>query len=73
MNNIEQLYNSYVKFTDQMIKEHEILSIAGVMLAQALSIYKTALNQDDYNTMIDRVSDLRDQVKTFNVDKKTLQ
>jgi len=69
MNNIEQLYNSYVKFTDQMIKEHEILSIAGVMLAQALSIYKTTLNQDDYNSMIDRVSDLRDQVKTFSVNK----
>lgn len=56
-----------------MAEEHELLAIAGVMLAQALSIYKTALNQDDYNTMIDRVSDLRDQVKTFNVDKKTLQ
>jgi len=73
MKNIGQLYNSYIKFGEQMAEEHELLAIAGVMLAQALSIYKTALNQDDYNTMIDRVSDLRDQVKTFNVDKKTLQ
>jgi len=70
MNNVEQLYNSYLEFSDQMTKEHSIYAIAGVMLAQALSIYKTTLSQDDYNNMIDKVSDSRDQVKTFDFDRR---
>lgn len=72
MDNVEQLYSSYLEFSDQMAKEHSIYAIASVMLAQALSIYKSTLSQGDYNTMIDRVSDLRDQVKTFDCNR-TLQ
>ena len=66
MNNVEQLYNSYLEFSDQMTKEHSIYAVAGVMLAQALSIYKTTLSQDDYNNMLDRVFESRNQVKTFD-------
>jgi hypothetical protein len=35
------------------------------MMAQALSIYKTALNDEEYNAIVDNISASRDQVKQF--------
>jgi hypothetical protein len=41
------------------------LAIAGIMTAQALSIYRTVLSEEDYNQMIDNISDSRDLVHSF--------
>ena len=64
-----KLYNSYLQFTDDQLNDHDAMAVAGIMLAQALSIYRTAMNDEDYNNMIDTISDSRDKVKSFNDDK----
>ena len=63
-----RLYNEYLQFTDDQLTNYDAMAVAGTMLAQALSIYKTAMNEDDYNKMIDTISDSRDKVKSFNDD-----
>lgn len=63
-----KLYNEYLQFTDDQLTNHDAMAVAGIMLAQALSIYKTAMNDDDYNKMIDTISESRDKVKSFNDD-----
>jgi hypothetical protein len=35
------------------------------MMAQALSIYKTAMSDEDYNNIVDNISASRDQVNSF--------
>jgi hypothetical protein len=62
---IEEIYSKYIKFTEIMLEEYDSLEIAGVMTAQALSIYRTAMTEVEYNQMVDSISDSRDLVYTF--------
>ena len=43
-------------------KEHNPIEIAAILVAQALSIYKTVLEEDEYNNMVDSISDSRDKI-----------
>jgi hypothetical protein len=45
------------------------MAIAGVMVAQAMSMYRTLLSDEEYHKMINFISDNRDNVKTFEVPK----
>ena len=63
---LETLYACYLGITDKMVEEFGAMAVAGVMMAQALSIYKTALNEDEFNMIVDRVSQSRNDVKTFS-------
>jgi len=64
--NIQEIYDRYMKFTDDMVGEYQsVLEIAAVMLAQSLSIYKTTMNDEDYNRMVDNISSARDKVQKF--------
>jgi hypothetical protein len=64
-NRTEELYGKYIKFTEVMLEEYDSLEIAGIMVSQALSIYRTVLSEGDYNQMVDNISDSRDLVYTF--------
>ena len=60
-----ELYSNYMKFTEEMSEKYDALAVAGVMTAQALSIYRTVLSEKDYNQIVDNISDSRDLVHTF--------
>jgi hypothetical protein len=60
-----ELYSDYMKFTETMSEKYDALAVAGVMTAQALSIYRTVLSEKDYNQIVDNISDSRDLVHTF--------
>ena len=47
------------------------MEVAAILMAQALSIYRTGLSDDEYNKMIDTISASRGQVQTF--DKVVIQ
>jgi hypothetical protein len=64
-NRTEELYSKYIKFTEIMLEGYDSLEIAGVMTAQALSIYRTVMTEEEYNQMVDSISDSRDLVYTF--------
>ena len=63
---LTDLYSKYLVFADQMAQNHNAMEIAAVMMAQALTIYKTALSEEDYNNIVDVMSISRDSVKTFH-------
>lgn len=58
-----ELYRKYEKFMQIMLEEHTILEVAAVMTIQSLSIYKTFLDDEDYNKMIDSIVENKDKVK----------
>jgi len=62
---LQEVYDDYLDFTIRMINSSNSLSVAAIMMAQALSIYKTAMNDEEYNAMVDNISASRDQVKKF--------
>jgi hypothetical protein len=44
--------------------------VAGVFMAQALRLYKSFLSEDEYNGMVDTISDNRAKIKPFEEMKK---
>jgi hypothetical protein len=62
---LTDLYAKYLVFTDEMSKDHTAIEIAAVMMTQAMSIYKTALSEEDFNNIVDVMSMSRQSVKTF--------
>ena len=65
MSQLEQLYSNYLEFTDHMVGQYDPMEVAAIMMAQALSIYKTNLDEIDYNKMVDSISASRSQVRKF--------
>ena len=56
----EQMY----QVTGELIaREHKPFEIAAVYAMIAMQIYKTALNEEEYNLMVDAISLSRDKVK----------
>jgi hypothetical protein len=50
------------KFTDEGFNPY---ACAASMVKLAFMIYKTSMNAEDYNMMIDSISDSRDKIKSF--------
>ena len=68
---LQQLYDNYMEFTDHMVGIHGSMQVAAIMMTQALSIYRSSMNEEEYNQMVDMISASRTQVKTF--DKPVIQ
>jgi hypothetical protein len=72
-NQLENLYQDYWTFHATMIdKDHSPLAIAAILMTQALSIYKTVLEEDEYNSIVDSISDKRDKVTKLTPDMGVL-
>lgn len=64
---LDALYQDYWSIHSSMIdKGHSPIEIAAILVAQSLSIYKTVLDNSEYNKMVDSISDSRDKVKELN-------
>ena len=45
--------------------DHDPLMLAAVLSTIGLSIYRTMLNETDYDLMIDAIGNFKDEIKTF--------
>jgi hypothetical protein len=65
---LENLYQNYWTFHASMIdQDHDPIKIAAILVAQAMSIYKTVLSPEEYERMIDSISDSRDKVQQLEL------
>ena len=62
----EELYAKYLQFTGLMLEDYSSLEIAAVMATQAMSLYRTCMNEEDYQRIVKSIYDKRNQVKTFD-------
>ena len=63
---LEDLYAKYLQFTGIMLEEYKDIEIAGTMIAQALSMYRTVLPEEDYQRMVKNIYERRNDVKSFD-------
>lgn len=67
--NAEQMLKMYDELYDVMgnwlTKDREPLAVAAVLMATALRMYRTALSADDFDQMMDYLSDTRDNIEKF--------
>jgi len=62
---LQRLYNNFLEFADHMCTENSPMEVAAIMMAQALTIYKSAMSEEDYNRIVDNISSSRNKVKIF--------
>ena len=60
---LDDLYQEYWMIHSQKFDQHSPLEVAAVLLAQAMTIYRTVLDEEDYNNMVDSIDKMRDDVK----------
>jgi hypothetical protein len=57
---------SYMTLTSKFMEEgFSPMACAAIMSKLSMMMYKTSLNQEEYNLMIDTISESRDQIKSF--------
>lgn len=62
---LQELYSKNLEFVDTLCGEYGAMEVAGIMMAQSLTIYKSSLSEKEYNQIVDNISASRDRVKTF--------
>ena len=65
---VNKVYNEVFRLMTRLCRDHEPLAVSGVMLAQALRLYKTTLPMSDFDLLIEEIMEtVRDDVKPFDV------
>ena len=63
---VDVLYETFANLATDLSLRHNALAIAAVMNAVAMSIYKTAMSEDDFEKMAELIYELRHEVQTFS-------
>lgn len=72
--NIEQLFQKYLDtHTANIESGYSALEVAGVLVSHGLMLYKTVLSDQDYNSMVDTISNSRYSVSSIPVKQRNLQ
>ena len=64
--NMEKLYREF----ETLAMQHDPLASAGIMMAQALKIYKAILSKEEYYMMTEHILESRDDI--VQLEKPTL-
>jgi hypothetical protein len=70
---LETLYESYWQVHNEKLAEASPLEVAAILVSQALTIYRTVLDEEEYDDIVDRISDMRGQIKKINIEKDMFQ
>jgi hypothetical protein len=66
--NIEKVYYEVLTIMEKLLKDnYEPLAVAGVLMNQALSLYKAELSETGYNRIIESVVDKKDTVQPYEI------
>ena len=65
---VDKVYNEVFRLMTRLCRDYEPLAVSGVMLAQALRLYKTTLPMGDFVLLIEEVmATVKDDVKPFDI------
>jgi hypothetical protein len=70
-NTLEEIYAKFWAVISEFPEHYEPVQVAGVMAAQAMTIYKTILSPEEYELMVESIYNSRDNVK--KLEKPVLQ
>lgn len=70
---VEELYNEVFNRVAPLVMENDPLAVAGILLAQALRMYRTVLNADQFDLLMDSIIATKDEIRPFENDERTLQ
>ncbi len=60
-------YNEFMNLTDKLLGEDvRAIEIAPILIKLGLEIYKTVMSPEDYDRMVDFISDHRDEINDLS-------
>ena len=66
-------YGEYLILTEKLTRElNDPLPPASVMLAQALSLYKTLMTEEDFDKLLHELIERKDDIQKFDHDSRIL-
>ena len=63
---LNELYNKSFATTVQLSEEYSVIEVASVMLGQAMRLYKTALNEEEFQEMVKVIVFTSKDVKPYD-------
>ena len=65
---VNEVYSEVFRLMMRLCRDYDPLAVSGVMLAQALRLYKTSLPIDDFDLLLNEImATVKDEVKPFNI------
>tara|TARA_Y100000294_G_scaffold160437_1_gene164064 strand:+ start:333 stop:566 length:234 start_codon:yes stop_codon:yes gene_type:complete len=65
---VNEVYSEVFRLMMRLCRDYDPLAVSGVMLAQALRLYKTSLPIDDFNLLLDEImATIKDEIKPFDI------
>ena len=67
-NDVNVVYNEGFRLMTRLCRDYDSLAVSGVMLAQALRLYKTSLPIDDFDLLLDEImATIKNDIKPFDI------
>jgi hypothetical protein len=65
---VNEVYSEVFRLMMRLCRDYDPLAVSGVMLAQALRLYKTSLPIDDFDLLLDEImATVKDEIKPFDI------
>ena len=65
---VNVVYNEVFRLMTRLCRDYDPLAVSGVMLAQALRLYKTSLPIDDFDLLLDEImATIKNDIKPFDI------
>ena len=65
---VNKVYSEVFRLMTRLCRDHDPLAVSGVMLAQALRLYKTSLPVDDFDLLVDEImATIKEDIKPFDI------
>jgi len=66
-----EVYNHYINLTNDLVEEdQDPLLIAAILVSTGLSMYRTLLNEHDYDKIVEQIVLFKDDMTSFEQAKK---
>ena len=66
-NDVNVVYNEVFRLMTRLCRDYDPIAVSGVMLAQALRLYKTTLPIDDFDLLLDEImATIKNDIKPFD-------
>ena len=65
---MQELYNKIFTMNTKLSNEYDATAVAAIFVAQAMRMYRTMLNDDEFNRMVETISQSSNETKPFTLD-----
>ena len=65
-----ETYDEIIGLTNDLLEEKDIMMVAAVLTTIGMSLYRSSLSEEDYNKVIDVISNLRNDITEFDSEQE---